>query len=64
MSKIEFVEKNGKKVETVVINGKPFWNWGRKEHQEWQKETQTLIEYSNLVYGKLIKLAKMKGWIK
>jgi len=33
----------GKKL-TVVINGKPFGDWGRKEHAIWQDETRQLIK--------------------
>jgi len=44
MSEVKLVKdpKGEGKKQTVVINGKPFWEWGFKEHQMWQMETRIL----------------------
>jgi len=46
MSEVKLVKDprgEGKK-QTVVINGKPFWDWGPREHAIWQDETRQLIK--------------------
>ena len=39
MSEIKIIDG----VQTVFINGKPFEEWGRLEHEMWQQETKDLI---------------------
>lgn len=59
MSEIKTV--SGK--DTVVINGKPFWEWGRAEHKIWQAQTKTMMDVANSLYVRLFRWARTQGYL-
>jgi len=61
MSEIKLVEHPTKgKTQTVVINGKPFWKWGRKEHAMWQMETRVILKQIDRLGEAYMKYMRMR----
>ena len=62
MSEVKLVKdpKGEGKKQTVVINGKPFWEWGHKEHAMWQQETRILLARIDALGATIMSIMRMR----